>query len=617
MFKGSEKMKEELDSCYSGSMFAWQIMVLPLTTLQPDQPLIEAVHDLARYRIPVAPVLDDAGKLLGIISGQQVISRLAEGMPFDQEVSSVMEHNNYYIISRDEVVPSGRMYEAGFVYDKGELVGVIYPENYLKACQWKNELHKSFENLSREYEMTLNNCYDSIYSTDGLGNVLWVNPATERIINRNPSEVLGKNVNELEREQAFYPSVTNLVLKYMKPMTIIQEVDQGKKVIVTGCPVFDENNKIIRVISITRDVSELIKDIEEFTRSSGLVDVFNRLKNAENLAERYYSELRELRKDRLAKNQVIARSKEMINIMELAKKVASVDSTILLLGESGVGKDVIATLIHELSDRREGPYIKINCGAIPDSLLESELLGYEAGAFTGAVKGKVGLLEIADKGTLLLDEISELPLNLQVKLLQVIQDRKFIRIGGTETRNVNIRIIAATNKDLKSMVREGRFREDLFYRINVIPIVIPPLRQRRQEVPHLLLHFVDKFNQKHTRIKQLSSKAIDILVNYDWPGNIRELENLVESLVVVSERDIIMPDDLPEHVRQQQGKIPVSLFEGYENISLSEAVEAFESKIILDVYKKCKSTIKTARILGVNQSTIARKLKKYGHKYAK
>jgi transcriptional regulator with PAS, ATPase and Fis domain/NAD-dependent dihydropyrimidine dehydrogenase PreA subunit len=314
-----------------------------------------------------------------------------------------------------------------------------------------------------------------------------------------------------------------------------------------------------------------------------------------------------------SENPIIAYSVEMGEVLRLASKVAQVTTTILILGESGVGKEVIARFIHNASLRRSGPFVTINCGAIPPNLLESELFGYEAGAFTGAKReGKPGMIEVASSGTLFLDEISDLTLDLQVKLLQVIQERRLTRVGGIHPIDVDIRIIAATNRDLAKMVEKGEFRADLFYRLNVVPIVIPPLRSRRDDVIPLIYHFLAKHNSAHRYNKTISREAREALTEYSWPGNVRELENLMERLVVTVEGEEITVDDLPQHVKERDvDHDPKVIVKGV--IPLREAVEEVERQLISHARKDHETTYEIAEVLGVNQSTIVRKLKKYAH----
>ena len=313
----------------------------------------------------------------------------------------------------------------------------------------------------------------------------------------------------------------------------------------------------------------------------------------------------------LPSNAIIAYSVEMGKVLHLAGKVAQVTTTVLILGESGVGKEVVARFIHNASLRRNGPFVTINCGAIPQNLLESELFGYEAGAFTGAKReGKPGMIEIASLGTLFLDEISDLPLDLQVKLLQVIQERRLTRVGGIKPVEVDIRIIAATNRDLAKMVEKGEFRADLFYRLNVVPVVIPPLRHRRDDVIPLIYHFLEKHNRAHGYNKTISRNTREVLTRYPWPGNVRELENLIERLVVTVEGEEITVHDLPAYIKGEgdTGSIKV-VVKGI--MPLREAVEEVERQIIKYAQEEHETTYEMAEALGVNQSTVVRKIKKY------
>ncbi|MEC9488043.1 MAG: sigma 54-interacting transcriptional regulator, partial [Halanaerobium sp.] len=301
----------------------------------------------------------------------------------------------------------------------------------------------------------------------------------------------------------------------------------------------------------------------------------------------------------------------MESVLNLAEKVARVNSTVLLQGESGVGKGVVARIIHDLSAREDGPFVAINCGAIPETLLESELFGYETGAFTGASrKGKPGLIETAEGGTLFLDEITEIPLNLQVKLLQVIQERRLVRIGGVRPIAVDIRVIAATNQDIEMLVREGLFREDLYYRLNVVPIKIPPLRERQEDIIPLINHFLERYNKKYGQEKDLTREAKRALKKYHWPGNCRELENLIERLVVTSEQAVIGLTDLPQNIK---GYMPGNPVEVHRLLPLGEARELVE-KLLLEKARaeaESGSTYEMARILSVDQSTVVRKWNKY------
>jgi DNA-binding NtrC family response regulator len=310
---------------------------------------------------------------------------------------------------------------------------------------------------------------------------------------------------------------------------------------------------------------------------------------------------------------MVGMSEAMLRVFDLIRKVADTDSTVLLLGESGTGKELITHALHFNSSRRDGPLIPVNCAAIPEELLESELFGHERGAFTHAVRTRIGRFEQADGGTIFLDEISEMSPGLQVKILRVLQDRSFERIGGVKTIRVDIRIIAATNRDLEELVRRNKFREDLFYRLNVIPIKVPPLRERTGDIPLLVRHFLQEFSLKQKNpLKRLSSAALDLLDQYPWPGNVRELENLMERLVILTEGEVIEAADLPEKI-QRHHLPPRELSVDFppQGLHLSAAVQAFERSLILQALERChwvKS--RAAALLHLNRTTLLEKMKK-------
>jgi DNA-binding NtrC family response regulator len=306
-------------------------------------------------------------------------------------------------------------------------------------------------------------------------------------------------------------------------------------------------------------------------------------------------------------------SKPIQEVFELIEKVADTDSTILITGESGTGKELIAKAIHYNSQRRDNPMVVINCGAIPEELLESELFGHEKGAFTGAHKSRMGRFELANGGTIFLDEIGDMSPNLQVKLLRVLQEQQFERVGSTRTIGVDIRVIAATNQDLFSAVNKGKFREDLYYRLNVIPINVPPLRERRSDTPLLVDFFVKKFTQeKQKDVKGFTQQAMDTLLQYDWPGNVRELENLVERVVILSDGDEIGLDDIPQSIRQRAKRMEsfeVAIPKG--DIPFDHAVEEYEKRLILRALEETNWVkTKAAELLQMNRTTLIEKMKK-------
>ncbi|MDF1611669.1 sigma 54-interacting transcriptional regulator [Stygiobacter electus] len=315
----------------------------------------------------------------------------------------------------------------------------------------------------------------------------------------------------------------------------------------------------------------------------------------ERLEEKPKQDFRELRQ-KFVCDELIGNSIKLFNVVNLASKVADTDASILILGENGTGKEVLARAIHLNSSRKNKPFIALNCGAIPNDLLESELFGYESGAFTGAVKTKPGRLELAEGGTIFLDEIAEMNVNLQAKLLRVIQTKEIERLGGTESRKINVRFIAATNKDLTKLISDKIFREDLYYRLKVIELKLPPLRERKEDIEELTKHFIKKYSKDKELI--LSDQALNILENYNWPGNIRELENVIQRAVILCTSDIIQENDLPQEIIEETNNVNIQVMAK----TLSEAEDDFRRLYITKVIRKIKSKSEAARILGINRS---------------
>ena len=310
---------------------------------------------------------------------------------------------------------------------------------------------------------------------------------------------------------------------------------------------------------------------------------------------------------------LIGQSPKIREILSLIERVAKTDSTVLITGESGTGKELVARTLHLKSPRAQGPFVAINCGAIPHELLESELFGYVKGAFTGAVRDKKGRLEVANGGTVFLDEISEMSPALQVKLLRVLQEREFEPIGSTKSVKVDIRVVAATNKNLEELVKKGRFRNDLYWRLNVVPIHLPPLRERKEDIPLLISHFLEIYNERYKgKVSGFSQSAMELLLNYDWPGNIRELENLVQRLVVLKGEGIILPEDLPEKIRGNGHLHSFFHFDG-EKLNLNEAVTNLERYLITEALRRTNGVkSKAAKLLGIKRTTLLHKMKKNG-----
>jgi PAS domain S-box-containing protein len=431
--------------------------------------------------------------------------------------------------------------------------------------------------------------YEGFLLADPSGRIFYANKAVESISGISNDEIVGRTTKEME-EVGIIISQSMKVLK-KDPLTISQKLSTGVEVFITSKPVFDEDGQIICYVSNYRELSSL-----------------NELhKEHHNQLNINYSELQQLRAQLLKTEEWIGNSFKTKALKEKVAKVAKTEAILLILGESGVGKEVISKTIHKISNRRNQPYIQINCGAIPESLMEAELFGYEKGAFTGAVTAKPGLLEVANGGTILLDEIGEMPLHLQVKLLRVIQTKEITRVGGTSTKKLDVRFLAATNRDLKKLAEQGKFREDLYYRLNVIPIKIPPLRERKEDIPPLGQHFLNKYNVKYSTNKRISEDAKRVLREYSWPGNVRQLENTMEQLVILSETEEIRLLDLPkEMMRENTNKIEEEI------VPLKQLRERTESKMIKLALNRYRSIREAAKYLEVDHSTLVKKIKKLG-----
>ena len=481
----------------------------------------------------------------------------------------------------------------------GKIVGAVAVLQDISELESVSRELERFKELNKELDAIIDSSFDGLYITDGDGLTLRLNHAYERITGMNASEFMGKNVLEIEGEGIVSESVTALVLKRNEPVTISQEMRTGKITLSTGNPVYDESGNIFRVVCNVRDITELNM-------------LKQKLEKVESLSQHYENQLRSLRLQYSGSSKIVCNSIIMKDLLASIYRLSQFDSTILITGESGTGKELIAETIHNNSQRKDGSYIKVNCGAIPENLLESELFGYDYGAFTGAKKeGKLGYFQLATGGTIFLDEIGDLSLNLQVKLLRVLQNKEITKVGGSKSIPVDVHIVTGTNRSLLEMVEQKLFREDLYYRLNVVPVHVPPLRQRKDDIPSLATHFVELFNRKHKLSKSIAPEVMELFLIYDWPGNVRELENLIERMMVVSTRDILTGDDLPTYLRESKLHHKTDIFVA-GIIPLQTAVENVEKQILEKAYAQYRTTRQIAKHLEVAASTIVRKTAKYG-----
>jgi PAS domain S-box-containing protein len=461
-----------------------------------------------------------------------------------------------------------------------------------------SELQKQIERLNSQqylYNEMLNKLQDGIYITDERGTTIYANDAFLNLSGLTRDQIIGNTVYDLRKSNILPNSCCAKVIETLAPVSTINHYYKGQRCLVSGSPIFDEKGNLAKTIAVIRDVTELDMLMKTIAKEQNLF-----------IQGDYKLDTEELQDPEDIINNV-----KMKNIYEKAKKIAKVDSTVLILGETGVGKDFIAKYIHKISHRSKGKFIKINCGAVPEHLLESEFFGYEEGAFTGAVKGgKKGLFEEADGGTLYLDEIGDMPYTLQVKLLSAINDKMFYRIGGTNPIEFNARIIAATNHDLKQLVEEKKFRADLYYRLNVVTLVIPPLRNRKEDIIPLSYQFLEYYNNKYGRNCYISSNCLQSFLIYDWPGNIRELKNIIERLVLMADGAEIGTDLFREHLMLPGSTDQADLFVTGTK-TLKEKMEEFEREIIESTLAVSKNMKEAALRLGIDISTLVRKKQKY------
>ena len=447
----------------------------------------------------------------------------------------------------------------------------------------------------------IDNSYDGILVTDNQGTILLANPASAQYMGRQPNELVGLNVRNLVEKGVYNRSTTLEAIEKRSVVTGMVKTSSTGNVMSTSVPLFDDHGKIVMVLTNTR-----CKELME----SYLIAIEQEQENA----DRYKSAVAYLARLNSPDKVPVARSLAMKQVIYTAGKIAKSDSTVLILGESGTGKEVVSRYIHQQSLRAKEPFIPVNCAAIPSELMESEFFGYDKGAFSGASsRGKAGLFEMADKGTLFLDELGELPLSIQSKLLRVLETGEIQHLGSTSFRKTNVRLIAATNKNLKQMVMEKKFREDLYYRLHVIPIQLAPLRDRPEDIRVLAQEFLDGLNRKYQTNKYFSAKTMNSFLHYDWPGNVRELRNIIERLVIVSPNNEL---DFEEETGKNQGNLedlavqfqPKMQFSG----PLKKVMQEVEQQYIEQVLTECGGVVtEAARKLGIHRTMLYRKMGKH------
>lgn len=464
----------------------------------------------------------------------------------------------------------------------------------------KLKLHNYIINL-QEF---IDSSYDGIVISNVNGMIIYANKSFLKISELRPDDIIGKFSRNLIKSNILSRSVANIAIREKETSSGIIKYSSGKEAMVTSTPLYDEDNEMILIVSNVRDLTVLNTLHDE-------------LKKTKKLAKKFEKELN-LIKTKTDDEFCKMHSKQMHQLEQLVLKIAKVDLEVLITGDTGIGKTALAKHIHSLSNRSKRKFLHINCSAIPESLLESELFGFEEGAFTGAKKAKSGLFEIANHGTVFLDEIGDLPISLQAKLLNVLHNKKFYRVGGTQEIKVDIRIIAATNANLEKKIADGSFREDLYYRLNVVPIRIPSLAERKEDLVPLINYYLEKINKKFNFNKQFSSEILGAMLKYDWPGNIRQLINFIERSVILSDSDVIeqkhliynnIDNDLVNLVKQDYDynsrTINKQLWQ--PNTHLKDLLGLLENQIIEEALEKCATQKEAAQALGIDITTLFRK----------
>lgn len=537
---------------------------------------------------------EEAERILGLSSGE-VIGKDVDKVIYQSKLKEINKSGKSELMVRevinDRILLINRTPIMIDKISKGALAVFSDISNLEKV---KNEL-KTVKELKERLQLILETVQDGICVMSSEGVITYVNRAYLRILSEKEENILNKNIRDISPD-----GVRRRVLETGKSVVGALSYKENDVTIVCNVNPIIVDGEITGVVSVIKNITE-VKKLSE------------KLKKASAKAEYLEEELFRTKKPDLAFSKYIGYSGKVLDALATASKAAKTNTTVLIRGESGTGKELIAEGIHYGSKNAKGPFVRVNCAAIPQNLLESELFGHEKGSFTGAIKRKLGKFELAQNGTIFLDEIGEMDKSMQAKILRVIQEKEFQRVGGEETIKVNVRIIGATHRNLEEMVRTMEFREDLYYRLNVIPIFLPPLRERRQDIAPLLEHFINKISKSIDKtITLVKNDAMEALLNYSWPGNVRELENLVERLVALNENQVIDLDDLPSYMRQErpmkQEKAHVTSIIEDDILPLKE----YEKIIIEKALKKYGSYNAAGKVLGLTHKTVAAKARQYG-----
>ena len=529
------------------------------------------------------------GKIKGYINFDDIIKISSHQGFLEKKLFDIRANKPFYLNQDDTVmmakdIMKDNQVDRIFILGDDNLVGVLRTQDIIYKLYPKIQANEDL------YELLWDNVHEGICIIDNKGVVCIWGRGSEKLYGIKKSEIIGKKLGE------YFPTALLLdVLKSKKPVeNVIHSPRKNTYVNISARPLI-KNDKLIGVVSTERDVSEITNLSRELELTKEKLDYLQ-------------VEVRKMNEDKFSFGNVVGKSKIMTRTIDRAYQVAPTTSSVLVSGESGTGKEVFARAIHQ-SSGREGAFVAINCSAIPESLFESEMFGYESGAFTGALtKGKIGKIEIANGGTLFLDEIGDMPLHMQAKLLRVLQEKQLMRVGGNKSISLDVRIISATHRNLEDMVKIGTFREDLYYRLNVVNIKLPSLSERIEDLPIFVKLFMEEFcRENHIKVPNISPEILNKLMNYSWPGNIRELKNMVEHLVVFSKNEKVQNETLPDYINCRDGQECIK-----NSQNLNQLIRKTEVKAIHDAMKEAENNKqKAAKILDIPRSTLYYKLKYY------
>lgn len=581
-----------------------EAMTREFGSVNQDCTLDEILNTMLENQWEEVLVVNDRNELLGLVTREHLMRALSEGASRNLPVAAICRRKVITTTCFEELANARdimRWHKIGrlpVLDDNGCIAGLLTARDVCNGFSGKLEM------MGRHMYAVMENITEAIQVVDCNGVVSFWNDSAEKLFGIKAEDIVGRKLAE------YFPNdiILNVIATGEPRRNVLYELRDGVLVIRNAVPVITPDGDTIAAVCTTQNVSTIRSLLEKLDHATSRVRrLESRIKREEETYEHFYTVNR------------IAR-----RILQQAKRVAQTDATVLIQGESGTGKELLAHVIYRNSKRRQRPFVEVNCSAIPESLFESEMFGYDPGTFTGAKKeGKPGKFELAHGGTLFLDEVGELPLEMQAKLLRVIQERRFYRVGGTTPIEVDVRLLAATNRDLRELVAENKFREDLFYRLNVVTFEIPPLRARKEDIPGLIDRFIKELGCVYEReVTGIDKEALEVFMAYDWPGNVRQLHNTLESVIILMEGDYItvkslreagVLDSLVTGIRDRVANTTKAVRTDLADEGLGNLMEKTEKEIILSALEDCGyNKARAAQILGIPRSTLYYKLRTLG-----